>query len=179
MKILSAIFFLGIVVLGCSNSSNPDNDNLFNSLTGLDVKASLALANEWKYTAPDISSYINSDELVIEFPDGRKVAKPITGDSMLVAFAPYINNTHSCSIHYPSSCQGELTNNVMAVTVSYDSGEIILSSNVTTQKNGFFELWLPRDKTLRVKVVYQSKTSEEVIRTFKGNNTCITTMRLI
>lgn len=60
-----------------------------------------------------------------------------------------------------------------------DAGNVILDEVVTTLPNGFMDLWLPREKTLYISISYEGKTAEQEISTFKDDNTCITTMRLL
>lgn len=57
-------------------------------------------------------------------------------------------------------------------------GNKIIEEQVKSQSNGFFDLWLPRDKTYRIKVVHGGKMAESEISTFKNDGTCITNMKL-
>ena len=116
--------------------------------------------------------------MIIEFPDGRTVKKPLPANEMYIAVAPYINETHECSTHYPSSCNGEIKEKTFVVTAKDDKGNSIFSGNQTTMKNGFFELWLPRNLTISLHIEYNSLSGDEVIGTFDSNKTCITTIRL-
>ena len=53
-----------------------------------------------------------------------------------------------------------------------------MDETVKSQANGFIDLWLPRDNTYHVTITQGDKSVESEISTFKGDNTCITTMQL-
>jgi hypothetical protein len=77
-----------------------------------------------------------------------------------------------------TGCQGELADKEFDVYIEDTEGNVILDEKVKSQANGFFDLWLPRDKTYQVKIKYDGKVSESEISTFKDDGTCITTMQL-
>jgi len=92
-KILSFIFFLGIICLfpACS-SENPNAAELEN----IDAVQAIAIANEWNYSKKDITSYVTPREVVFKSSDDKVIKKiPLPEDKMLVAVAPYINRTHT------------------------------------------------------------------------------------
>jgi hypothetical protein len=64
------------------------------------------------------------------------------------------------------------------VYIQDEEGIVIFDETMTSLENGFIDLWLPRNKTLQVKIEHNGKTTESKISTFKGDNTCITTMQL-
>jgi hypothetical protein len=55
---------------------------------------------------------------------------------------------------------------------------VIINEKVKSQTNGFFDLWIPRDKTYRIKIEHDGKVSESEISTFENDGTCITNMQL-
>jgi hypothetical protein len=180
MKILIILSFTLISVLwSCSdNTANPDYIKDFETISNLDLKAAIALCNDWKDSNPKITSFITPQELTIKFPDGREVKKSIPTDSMYVAIAPYINETHTCSTHYMSSCQAELTGKTFKLTAKDDKEIVFIDGNVISLKNGFFEIWLPRNKTFKLHIEYNSNTCDGIITTNDNSNTCITTLKL-
>ncbi|MBI5324455.1 MAG: CueP family metal-binding protein [Ignavibacteriae bacterium] len=178
MKTIILTLISLIILISCSESTDPNYDSDFATIDSLDVKSGIGLANEWKFTKSKISSHVTPIELIVEFPDGRKVKKPLPSNEMYVAIAPYIENTHDCSTHYPSSCDGELKLQTFAVTVKDSLGNIIYGGNQTTMKNGFFELWLPRNLNITLQIAYNSLYGDEIIGTFDKNKTCITTVKL-
>ena len=54
----------------------------------------------------------------------------------------------------------------------------MINEELVSQHNGFFDLWLPRDQTYKVKIEYDGKQVESEISTFENDGTCITTMQL-
>lgn len=174
------VLWLSIILLivGCANSNNIDYDKYFESLTNLDAKSTIALANEWRWTAPKITCFVNTREVVIEFPDGRKVKKALPDSLVYLAIAPYMNTTHTCETHYPSSCQGEMTEQTFQLTAKDMNGNILYEGEVKTLKNGFFELWLPRGISVQIDIRYNTLSGSEIISTVDGGRTCITTIKL-
>jgi hypothetical protein len=77
-----------------------------------------------------------------------------------------------------TGCQGELAEKKFDVTIVDETGQVILDEEVVSQANGFFDLWLPRDQTYRVKIEHDGKVVESEISTFEKDGTCITTMQL-
>ncbi|MGA2298035.1 MAG: CueP family metal-binding protein [FCB group bacterium] len=178
MKKIILIISLAAVILSCSDSIDPNYTQDYNTINGLDLKAAIALANDWHYSQPKVTSYITPKELIISFPDGRQIKKTLPDSAMFIAVAPYITNTHTCDTHYLSSCQGELTNKVFQLKASDTNGNILYNDSISSMKNGFFELWLPRDRTITIHIVYNTMTRDELIGTFSTSNTCITTAQL-
>mgnify|MGYP007126047932 CR=1 FL=1 len=77
-----------------------------------------------------------------------------------------------------TGCQGELAEEEFDVYIEDTDGNVVLDEKVKSQANGFFDLWLPRDKTYQIKVKHGDKVSESEISTFDNDATCITTMKL-
>lgn len=77
-----------------------------------------------------------------------------------------------------TGCQGELVNKEFNIVITDSSGEDILNETITSPKNGFIDLWLPRNKTLKIVIEHEGKVVESEITTYKDSNTCITTMQL-
>ena len=77
-----------------------------------------------------------------------------------------------------SSCQGELVNRVFYVKATDQNGTVLFSDNVATLRNGFFELWLPRDRRVELTIQGMGRKVSGRIETFDTSKTCITTFRL-
>jgi hypothetical protein len=78
-----------------------------------------------------------------------------------------------------TGCQGELVEEEFDVFIKDKNGNVILDEKVTSQANGFFDLWLPRDKTYQIKIEHAGKVAESEISTFETDGTCITTLQLL
>ena len=59
-----------------------------------------------------------------------------------------------------------------------EKGNVLVDGDVATLKNGFFELWLPRDRKIMITIQYSGLTTKGVIDTFAASKTCVTTFRL-
>ncbi len=77
-----------------------------------------------------------------------------------------------------SSCQGELANRVFYVKATDQEGTILVSRKIATLRNGFFELWLPRDRSVELAIQGMGRKVSGRIETFDRSKTCITTFRL-
>ncbi len=101
--------------------------------------------------------------------------------SNLNYFAPYINNTHSCSKH-SLGCTAELPNQIINYTVWSTDGNINITSNAITGDNGFFKLDLEIDKSYMILMqTIINNTLYEGITNFStafGSANCITTGQL-
>jgi hypothetical protein len=87
---LSLALSLLIVASGCQ----PDKNSPEAVLKNVDAFQAMAIANEWKWSKKEIKSYVNTREIVFELPDSKAIKIALPEDKMLVAVAPYINQTH-------------------------------------------------------------------------------------
>lgn len=189
MKKLTVISFVLVILLtltACSAKSNAAINNTIKHpsvspilLTGLDAKEALALANEWKISNSEVTSFITPDKLHFEFPDNNNVEISLPKDKMMIAIAPYITKTHRCSTHYVSGCQGELADIPVRVLAVQKNGTVLVDSTMKTMSNGFIELWLPRDLNITLTMESMNKKVEGLLTTYSDSNTCITTMQLL
>ena len=77
-----------------------------------------------------------------------------------------------------SSCQGELAQRAFYVTAVDQDGNLLVNETVTTLRNGFFELWLPRKRIIDLSIQGLNRSAQGKITTFDASKTCITTFRL-
>jgi hypothetical protein len=77
-----------------------------------------------------------------------------------------------------SSCQGELPEKKFYVKATDKDGNVLFSDNIATLRNGFFELWLPRDRSVQLTIKGMGRQVRGKIGTFEGSKTCVTTLRL-
>ena len=57
-------------------------------------------------------------------------------------------------------------------------GNVLVDRDVATLKNGFFGLWLPRDRKIMITIQYSGLTTSGMIETSADSKTCVTTFRL-
>ncbi|GGL95204.1 hypothetical protein GCM10010840_36620 [Deinococcus aerolatus] len=146
-------------------------------LRGLTPQQALAQANQWR-SAGGLQSYLTSDAVMFEFPGGKRSRVALARQQMVVAVAPYVNQTHSCKTHFMSGCQGELVNTPVRVLVRNQAGKTVLDRRMRTLPNGFVELWLDRNQTYRVSLTSGGKAAAGTLTTHAGSDTCVTTLRL-
>jgi hypothetical protein len=58
------------------------------------------------------------------------------------------------------------------------NGNVLVNETIATLKNGFFELWLPRNQRIGLTIQGFDRKVQGVIETFDNSKTCITTFRL-
>lgn len=157
-------------------SGNPAYET---ALEGADAVESIAIANQWKETEKEIKSFVNSREVVFQFPGGSVKKVSLPEEKMMVAVAPYKSKTHECATHYFSSCQAELAQRTFSVRAVDQAGTVLIDQPMTTLKNGFVELWLPRNRTIMLSVRGEGLKAEGQIDTFSNSLTCVTTLQLL
>ncbi|GAA5502733.1 hypothetical protein Dxin01_02477 [Deinococcus xinjiangensis] len=146
-------------------------------LGGLTPQQALAKANQWRSTG-GLQSFVTTEAVVFKFPGGEQKSVALPAKQMVVAIAPYVNQTHPCKTHFMSGCQGELVNTPVSVLVKTHAGKTVMNKTVKTLPNGFLELWLDRNQTYQVTLKTGGKTTTGTLNTQPGSDTCVTTMRL-
>ena len=64
------------------------------------------------------------------------------------------------------------------VTAVDQDGKLLVKENVTTLRNGFFELWLPRKRIIDLRIQGLNRSVQRKITTFDNSKTCDTTFQL-
>ncbi|MEW9109762.1 MAG: CueP family metal-binding protein [Cytobacillus gottheilii] len=124
------------------------------------------------------SASITSHDLIVAKSDGSEHSYELPKDEFFVSIAPYLNETHPCSLHNLTGCQGEMANEEFAVYIEDEEGNAVVDEVMKSQDNGFIDLWIPRDQTYKISIAYKGKKADSTISSFKGDDTCITTMQL-
>ncbi|GGN02413.1 hypothetical protein GCM10007092_15860 [Thermus composti] len=158
------------LALGLAQAPSPE------ALRGASPEEALLLAQRFREEGAQVVSYVTPEAFFFEFPDGRK-ARVALGDKFLVAVAPYRQRTHPCQVHYFSSCTGELAGETFTVRVLEGNKEE-LRTQVQTGKDGFFTLWLPRNRRYTLEVRQGDWVAQGALTTFAQSPTCLTGLRL-
>lgn len=169
-KGLFAALGLSLILLlaACTNSASNEQD-------ALDIKE---MVHEYSVGSfDDVTASITSHELIVT-DNGKETSFKLPAEDFFVSIAPFIENTHPCANHNLTGCQGELVEKEFNVFIQDEEGNVVVDKTMTSLENGFIDLWLPRDQTFQVKIEHAGKTTESEISTYKGDNTCITTMQL-
>ncbi|MDA8124210.1 MAG: CueP family metal-binding protein [Deltaproteobacteria bacterium] len=147
-------------------------------LEGVGAIQAVAMANEWRWSQKGMKNVVTPQDVIFQFSDGKVRNVPLPKEKMLVAIAPYIKETHPCATHTFSSCQGEMAGQTFRVKGIDPEGNVLADQDVTTLKNGFFELWLPRERKIVLNVTQGALAAEGEIETFGSSKTCVTTLQL-
>ena len=57
-------------------------------------------------------------------------------------------------------------------------GKVLVDETITTLRNGFFELWLPRNRWIELRIQGLNRKASGTIGTFDQSKTCVTTFQL-
>jgi len=63
-------------------------------INNVDARQAMAIANRWKWEKKYIKTYVTAEEVIFKFPQGKIKKIPLPEDEMVVAVAPFINETH-------------------------------------------------------------------------------------
>lgn len=121
---------------------------------------------------------VRMDQLVLKDNSGAEHSLPMPTDRTYVSFAPYVNQTHDCFNHSLTTCQGEMVEKPVKLTIKDDSGQTVKDEDLTTYGNGFVGVWLPRDLSGEVTVEADGKTATAPLSTTSDAPTCVTTIQL-
>src|SRR5699024_1813652 len=100
----------------------------------------------------DVSASITSQELFVTDSESNETSYELPEDEFFVSIAPYVDSTHPCAIHSLTGCQGELAEEEFEINIKDEEGNVVVDETVTSFKNGFIDLWLPRNQTFQVKI---------------------------
>jgi hypothetical protein len=123
-----------------------------------------------------LTASVTSAELKLE--DGQSTYAYPLGDKFYLAVAPFINTTHPCFNHSLTKCRAELVNKTFEVTIKDAAGKVVREDKLTSYRNGFFGIWLPRNLSGTIEVKYNGLSASAPIATKADSQTCLTTLKL-
>lgn len=188
-RVNAAIGVMTAVVLSLSACSSADDEQAAAQPSSavltehdLDGKSTEQIIEELDKGADDKTAQlvgsVRYDELQLtDQESGEELTLPMD-DEFYLAIAPYVEKTHECYYHNLASCQGELVDQQLDVTITADDGEVLVDETVTTYQNGFVGFWLPRDIAGTISVSYDGKSVEAPFATGADDPTCVTTLQL-
>lgn len=124
------------------------------------------------------SASITFEQLIVTDNDKKQRTYELPKDEFFVSIAPYVKETHPCAIHSLTGCRGEMVHEKFSVYIKDEKGNVIIDQTMTSQANGFIDIWLPRNKNYDITITHDGKTAKSEFSTFENKNTCITTMQL-
>ncbi|MFV0321478.1 MAG: CueP family metal-binding protein [Alphaproteobacteria bacterium] len=143
----------------------------------LSPKEAIEQAHEWRGKNYAMVA-VTPNGIEATFKDNQQVVIPLQ-DEFFVSIAPYENKTHDCSYHVPTGCTGEMMGKKIQLKITdQKTGVVIKDEQIEVQKDGFVDLWLPKDKEFLIEFDYKDKKASQIIPTGKNDLTCITTMQL-
>jgi hypothetical protein len=124
-----------------------------------------------------LGASVQPDQLLLTDED-TELTLALPDDVFYLSVAPYVSSTHDCYHHSLGTCQGELVEQEMKVTITDDSGEVLVDEEVTTYTNGFAGFWLPKGSSGTIAVDYEGRTGVADFSTDDDAPTCLTTLQL-
>ncbi|MGO1385407.1 MAG: CueP family metal-binding protein [Arachnia sp.] len=120
---------------------------------------------------------VRYDEVTLD--DGTLQASlPLDGDDFYISVAPYENQTHDCYFHSLGTCQGELTETDVHISVVSEDGETLVDKDATTYANGFVGFWVPKDIRGTITITRGDVAGEVEFSSDDEGPTCITGLQL-
>jgi hypothetical protein len=93
-RIIKVIAANGLILMFSTQAIAYDEGLLRQRLKNVSAMEAVAIANELKWESTDVKSYVTLHELVFKFSNGQLTKIRLPKDRMLVAVAPYMNQTH-------------------------------------------------------------------------------------
>ncbi|MBO1751786.1 CueP family metal-binding protein [Actinotalea sp. BY-33] len=120
---------------------------------------------------------VRADELLLTEGE-EELSLEMPAEELYVAVAPYVDQTHDCAFHSLTTCQGELAEREVEVTILDDSGAVLVEETTTTYANGFVGYWLPRDVEGTIEMTVDGQRGEVPFTTADDGLTCLTTLQM-
>lgn len=172
------LLLVAAVTLIASCRDSGSDSTLLSTINVQNPTIALQQANDLGMKGSPVTSYLLNDRIAFEDANGETLEVPLPDDVMVLAIAPFIENTHACRTHNISSCRGELPLSDFTVSVQQIDGDFAKELTLSTLENGFLELWLPKNGTYAVTIADGQLQAFEELSTFSSDRTCITTMQL-
>ncbi|MFF2830219.1 CueP family metal-binding protein [Cellulosimicrobium cellulans] len=126
----------------------------------------------------DLVASVRAAELVLA-DASYETTVPLPEDTFYLSVAPFVDETHECFYHSLTTCQGELADEPVSVTVvDAATGEVLVEEDTTLGANGFVGLWLPRDVDAELRVEHEGRVGTTTVSTGADDPTCLTTLQL-
>jgi hypothetical protein len=167
IKLIIPVLLTAVVLTACGGNQVMETENIKELVHHY---SSGTIDNE--------SASITSTQLIVTGSNEKKSVYALPDDEFFVSIAPYVNETHPCTNHSLTGCQGEMVEEEFHVYIEDTEGNAIVDETLKSQKNGFIDLWLPRNHKFRTVITQGDKKVEAEFSTFEGDGTCITTMQL-
>ena len=94
LRIIPGIAAIGLILMISSQAIAYDEGLLRQKLKNVSAIEAVAIANELKWESSSVKSYVTAHEVVFKFSNGQLTKIRLLKDRMLIAVAPYMNQTH-------------------------------------------------------------------------------------
>lgn len=174
LKVIFVVLLSSLLLVACSNNANKDNTSETEQAANIKklVQGYSTGAMEAK------SASITPQELTIVDSKGNEKLYEFTGEEFFVSIEPYVNQTHPCTYHSLTGCQGEMAKKEFKVYIKDSNGNIVINKKMMSQENGFIDLWVPRNENYSIIITHNGKKVESQFSTFNDDPTCLTNMQL-
>lgn len=126
----------------------------------------------------ELMASVRTDHLLLT-TDAGEATLPLPADLFYVSVAPFAETTHECFYHSLTTCQGELVDTPVTLTVTDGDGTVVHTAETRTGANGFVGTWLPRGTTGTLSVTTEDgRTGQVNLGTSDNDPTCVTTLRV-
>ncbi|MFF2267143.1 CueP family metal-binding protein [Cellulosimicrobium cellulans] len=185
--LVAAVAATALVLAGCSGGSgdSPEPSALdalldrhdLAGLSGQEVVDRLE-GLETADRPTDLVASVRAAELVLA-DASYETTVPLPEDTFYLSVAPFVDETHECFYHSLTTCQGELADEPVSVTVvDAATGDVLVEEDTTLGANGFVGLWLPRDVDAELRVEHEGRVGTTTVSTGADDPTCFTTLQL-
>src|SRR5690625_2803056 len=159
LKIIVLALLLITLLAACNGKDTEDNNSSKDNVPK-DIKE---LVHDYSVgSIENQTASITSKQLIVTDSNKDELTYGLPEDEFFVSIAPFINETHPCTIHSLTGCQGELVDEDFDIYIEDMEGNIILDETMNSGTSGFIDLWLPREKTYSVKEIGRASCRERV-----------------
>src|SRR5699024_10235881 len=123
LKITVIILVAFTLLAACNDQNDPKELN-----TNASTQNVKELVNEYSlgnFTDEEIAS-ITSTQLILTDSKDNEAIYELPEDELFASIAPFINETHPCTTHSLTGCQGELTNDDFSIHIEDFEGSTIV-----------------------------------------------------
>ena len=132
---IAVIAVFGLSILAITKQQNPQSDDNFLDLSAREMIEAMEASDE-TYDL-QLASLTAKSLLVID-KDDKEFSIPV-GNEFYLSLAPYINMSHECYNHSLLTCQGELVNEKVRITITDSRGTTLVDEETKTKWVNLFK----------------------------------------
>lgn len=186
-RLILSLLVTTLLLVGCAGSNDTGQSDAgassdllerfgLASMSTAEIVETLDQSDEARPT--ELIGSVRPDQLLLAAGD-EQLALDMPDDRFYLSIAPYLTRTHDCFFHNTGTCQGELANADVHVTITADDGSVLVDQDATTYANGFVAFWVPAGSSGTITVSQDGKSGSVPFATGDQDATCITTLKLV